>query len=120
MKFKQGSLDVKRGRAGQASKFRAGVLCAGAMAFALFCGFAYSVHKLGHGEMLQWNPMIPMLFPIIGGLFFAAVIPLLVFIVYSEDFQGMNPLLPHHYVFIMRKTFKAMETGNWKLSAKDL
>jgi hypothetical protein len=76
--------------------------------------------QLGDGKLLAKQPMIPMLFPVAGGLFFALMLPLLVFIVYSEDFSGLNPILPHHYFFIAKKTFKALETGNWKVSAKDL
>jgi hypothetical protein len=56
MKFKQGSLDLARGAGGRASRFRAGVVCAGIMSVALFCGFGYFVIKARYADSRRISP----------------------------------------------------------------
>lgn len=100
------------------------VLAALGLLLAIFGVFIYIIHVVGNIRFGGLSKAVAMSFPFIfitsSAAFFAAVIPLFVFIVYSEDFQGINPLIPHHYVFIWKKTWKAFETGNWKLAVKDL
>eukprot|EP00894_Picocystis_sp_ML_P001475 jgi/Pico_ML_1/51992/g2774.t1 len=62
---------------------------------------------------------IPLL-PVLAAGAIAAVIPLVMFLSYQEDFEKLNPLIPSHYLFLAKKTMYALKTNNWKVSAKDL
>ena len=51
----------------------------------------------------------------------ASILPLILFLSAADEFDaGFNPLWPRHYAFLVRKTYAAMQSNNWKVSAKDL
>lgn len=38
----------------------------------------------------------------------------------QDDFKNLNPLLPHHYFYIAKKSFRALQQNNFKVTEKDL
>ncbi|KAJ9506581.1 hypothetical protein QJQ45_018509 [Haematococcus lacustris] len=52
--------------------------------------------------------------------FLAFTVPLLMFISYSEDFPGLNPINPEHYLKIAKKAYKTLAANNMKVSVKDM
>mmetsp|Transcript_25383 Transcript_25383/g.71010 ORF Transcript_25383/g.71010 Transcript_25383/m.71010 type:complete len:122 (+) Transcript_25383:198-563(+) len=117
-KLKRGTLDVTRDQKGLSK--RPAVYGAMVLIAVFFGAFMYGVSLVGGFHTNRKNFILPMLFPMMGVLFFACVMPLFVFVVYADDFEGINPLIPTHYIFIWKKTWKGFESGNWKLTAKEL
>ena len=119
-KMRKGTLDVERDAKGGSFKLKPAVICALGMIFALFGGFVWGVHLIGSFHDDSNARFLPMLMPPVGIAMFVGMFPLFVFVCYSDDFEGLNPILPHHYFFIIKKTIKAFEGGKFKVTAKDL
>ncbi len=115
---------MQRDGKGGSFKLNAAVICAIGLMVTFFGAFVWLVHFIGslHGtsKFIGNERFLSMLMPPVGVLMFLSVFPLIIFVCYSDDFEGLNPIFPHHYFFICQKTIKAFEGGKWKVSAKDL
>lgn len=80
---------------------------AGFEAVALSLGFWWWIHYLF--EHAKGNPNVNALFPLSGLAYLCSVLPLVMYIVYASDFEGVNPLNPVHLLFLARKFYSALQ-----------
>uniref|UniRef100_A0A7S0RKR1 Uncharacterized protein n=1 Tax=Pyramimonas obovata TaxID=1411642 RepID=A0A7S0RKR1_9CHLO len=88
------------------------------MGVTIFGLFAYFLSHLE--KLVSKSPGLVFLFPLSGILMIAAILPLVMFISYQDDFKEVNPLHPKVYMMLVKKTYIAMKDNNWKVSAKDI
>mmetsp|Transcript_1013 Transcript_1013/g.1639 ORF Transcript_1013/g.1639 Transcript_1013/m.1639 type:complete len:116 (-) Transcript_1013:695-1042(-) len=96
------------------SRSIAGIL----LALAWTGGF-YSVCHLIHVYEVT-HRAIHIALPFTTMVYIALLIPMCMFVTYSEDFKPLHPLNPLHFVRIVGKYYRHLERNNMKVSAKDL
>uniref|UniRef100_A0A061RQA6 Uncharacterized protein n=1 Tax=Tetraselmis sp. GSL018 TaxID=582737 RepID=A0A061RQA6_9CHLO len=103
-KPRRGTLDVSRDAAGRTFRLNRSVLPAWLLLFALCAVFLWLVHEIAEVHSTANMVFLPMLFPVIGAGFFALLFPLLVFIVYNEDFGLILSCRVTLYIFAGKHT----------------
>ena len=83
------------------------------LAFYMWVHFLHGHHSTGNGHVV-------LLFPLSAVAYFASILPLFMYISYTGDFEGVNPLNPLHYLFLSRKFYAALQQNNMKVSSKEL
>jgi len=70
---------------------------------------------------VKTNPLIALIYPPLTVAFAAVALPLAVFSGAPREFADhVNPLIPSHFWFITRKTYRGLLKNNLKLGEKDL
>ncbi|KAG2501870.1 hypothetical protein HYH03_000368 [Edaphochlamys debaryana] len=108
-----GLLDIRKKRILTPRAFEAGFL-----GLSISCAFYALMHFI-HVEGIA-HPGIIMFLPLTAITWIALMIPLLMFVVYQDDFRNMHPLNPVHFVQIAARCFRAMKHNNFKVSEKNL
>eukprot|EP00884_Botryococcus_braunii_P009389 jgi/Botrbrau1/18451/Bobra.0072s0034.1 len=65
----------------------------------------------------------PFLFPVLPVammLCLAMITPLVLYLLYQDDFREVEPLNPMHYIYLCRVAIRAFSQNQWKVASKDL
>jgi len=95
-----------------------GSCCAAAMLVSIFYGLYFGLHYTQHHVLDK--PYLMILYPPAAMSTIGLMLPLLMYISYQDEFKGLNPILPHHFVRIAMRCYSAMGKNNMKVAEKDL
>ncbi|PRW33202.1 NADH dehydrogenase subunit 6 [Chlorella sorokiniana] len=96
-----------------------GLLEAMALIAGLLLLFWHGVHALQ--PAIHVHPALAVLFPLFAAAALAALLPLMMFLSFRQEFAALHPAWPPHYLFLARRVFGALVRNNqMKVSAKEL
>jgi len=61
-----------------------------------------------------------ILLPLLAITTIVLILPLVFYLSFQDQFGTLNPLIPSHYVFLLRKSLTAIKDNDFKVSAKDM
>eukprot|EP00878_Enallax_costatus_P010610 GHUV01011083.1.p2 GENE.GHUV01011083.1~~GHUV01011083.1.p2 ORF type:complete len:112 (+),score=30.66 GHUV01011083.1:632-967(+) len=103
---------------GHRRRFNASCISAALLILVILAGlYAFLHYAQAH---IARNPFVVMLFPPVAAGSLAAIVPLLMFITYQDDFKKLNPWNPLDFYTISKRCYQAMARNNMKVAEKDL
>lgn len=81
---------------------------------ALVTGCWTLVHSVE--EHLHAYPGLIVAYPLIGMGTLVLLVPLIVFLSFQTEFQGLSPLWPPHFLFLLRRLVGASQQNNLKVT----
>jgi len=115
-----GILEAQQGRTPKSHTIRK--VAAAVLAVGLFTAFFAAVFSMQ--DLVAAVPVLRhfqnFLFPLLAIGTILLILPLVFYLSFQEEFGNLNPLIPSHYYFLLKKSMTAIKDNNFKVSAKDM
>ena len=82
---------------------------------ALVAGFWTLIHSVQ--DHLDAYPALVVAYPLLGMGSLLLLVPLIVFLSFHREFEGLSPLYPPHFLFLLRRIAGASQQNNMKVMA---